>query len=416
MLVAFVGFIGNAQFNYPSTYICINSPSVFPVFTPGENTGGTFSSFPGLVIHPLTGEIIPSASTPGAYVVTYTVAAGPPDFISYTTSRTVIISPLVVPMFTQVATICSGSAVPALPATSNNGITGTWSPSTISNSMTTAYIFTPNPGQCADPVTMVITVFSPYVPVIESASGLNTVYVDENNEVGAPLDLLTDTPEGYGIQLSEGTTFIPEATGANYTVDTASPKGSNRFYSVFVTHTQTGCPTFSSIFPVFQSSGVPPPMADRFQNLAPGSTLADIVVAGSGIRWYASATNKTITVAELPMSTMLLDNTTYYASQTINGNESVERLPVTVHLVLGVGENEAVTVKYYPNPVKNSLTIKALDTIESISVTNMLVQLLKTTIHNQGEVVEDMSEFSAGTYFIRVKSGSRTEVFKVIKE
>lgn len=420
LLFAFVGFMGNAQFNYPSSYICINSPTVLPSFAPGSNTGGIFTSSPtGLLINPVNGQINPGGSVPGAYIVTYTVPAGPPDFISYTTTRTVIISPLTVPMFTQVPTICSGSAVPALPTTSTNGIVGTWSPSTISNSMTTTYTFTPNPGQCADPVTMVISVFSPYVPVITTASGFNTVYVDGSNQVVAPLELLSDTPDGYDMQWSESSSFIGGANDVNYTVNTASPTGSDRVYTIFVSHATYGCDTYSSEFVVHQSSGVPPPMADRFQNLAPGSTLADIVVSGSGIRWYALASgknNNTITSTPLPLSTALIDNTTYYASQTVNGNESVERLPVTVHLVLGIGENELASVSYFPNPVKNSLTIKALDTIDSISIINMLGQVLKTTNHNDSGVIVDMSEFSAGSYFINVSSESRMEVFRVVKE
>lgn len=419
LIVAFVGFIGNAQISYPSP-ICINSTNaVLPVFAPGSNTGGTFTSSPsGLLINPVNGQINPSGSVAGTYLVTYTVPAGPPDFITYTTTSVVIISPLVVPMFTQVLPICSGSTVPLLPATSTNGIVGTWSPSTISSSASGVYTFTPNPDQCADPVTMVIPVFSPYVPVIESASGLNTVYVDGSNQVVVPLELLSDTPDGYDMQWSEGSSFIGGANDVNYTVNTESPTGSDRVYRIFVTHATYGCDTYSSEFVVHQSSGVPPPMADRFQNLAPGSTLADIIVSGNGIRWYGSPNGKNnniITSTPLPLSTVLIDNTTYYASQTVSSNESVERLPVTVHLVLGIGGNELESVSYFPNPVKNSLTIKALNTIDNISVINVLGQVLKTTNHNEAEVIENIDEFSAGTYFIRVSSGDRAKVLKVIK-
>ncbi|MBL0342992.1 MAG: hypothetical protein IPP71_20250 [Bacteroidetes bacterium] len=47
-----------------------------------------------------------------------------------------------------------------LPTTSNNNITGTWNPSTISTSSqgTTTYTFTPTAGQCATTATMRVTV------------------------------------------------------------------------------------------------------------------------------------------------------------------------------------------------------------------------------------------------------------------
>ncbi len=60
------------------------------------------------------------------------------------------------PSFTQVAPICSGGNF-TLPTTSNNGITGTWSPA-INNSATTTYTFTPTAGQCASPTTMTVNV------------------------------------------------------------------------------------------------------------------------------------------------------------------------------------------------------------------------------------------------------------------
>jgi hypothetical protein len=49
------------------------------------------------------------------------------------------------PNFTTPLAICNGATAPVLNNTSNsNGISGTWSPSTISNTITADYIFTPN--------------------------------------------------------------------------------------------------------------------------------------------------------------------------------------------------------------------------------------------------------------------------------
>jgi gliding motility-associated-like protein len=70
-----------------------------------------------------------------------------------------VVTPKVIPTFTQVATICSGSSLSALPTTSNNGITGTWSP-VINNSSTTTYTFIPTAGQCASTAQMTILILT----------------------------------------------------------------------------------------------------------------------------------------------------------------------------------------------------------------------------------------------------------------
>ncbi|MDI9312393.1 MAG: T9SS type B sorting domain-containing protein [Limnohabitans sp.] len=59
------------------------------------------------------------------------------------------------------------------------------------------------------------------------------------------------------------------------------------------------------------------------------ATIADIVVTGSSIKWYSNPTATT----SLPSTTPLQHNTTYYASQTLNNCESVERVAVTITLI-----------------------------------------------------------------------------------
>ena len=54
-------------------------------------------------------------------------------------------------------------------------------------------------------------------------------------------------------------------------------------------------------------------------------TIADLQVTGTNIKWYASAT----AITQLPTTTTLTNNTTYYATQTLSGQESTTRLAVT---------------------------------------------------------------------------------------
>ena len=57
--------------------------------------------------------------------------------------------------------------------------------------------------------------------------------------------------------------------------------------------------------------------------------LTDLQVTGSSITWYQAATGG----SDLPTTTLLVDETTYYASQTIASVESTERLAITVNRI-----------------------------------------------------------------------------------
>jgi gliding motility-associated-like protein len=88
------------------------------------------------------------------------------------TTREITVNSPVTPTFTQVSAICSGANLAALPTSSTNGISGTWSPAR-NNTTTTTYTFTPSAGQCATTALMTITVNS--LPTI---SGGTTVCKD----------------------------------------------------------------------------------------------------------------------------------------------------------------------------------------------------------------------------------------------
>ena len=86
-----------------------------------------------------------------------------PDQCANQTTMTVVVNEKVNPVFDSVDTICSGEIIPEFPATSLNGITGTWSPA-LDNTVTTTYTFTPDDDECANPINTTITV----LPNLES--------------------------------------------------------------------------------------------------------------------------------------------------------------------------------------------------------------------------------------------------------
>src|SRR5690606_27075434 len=72
------------------------------------------------------------------------------------TTMTDVVDDAVTPTFTNPGPVCSGTSF-TLPTTSDNGISGTWSPA-VDNTATTTYTFTANNGGCANSTTMTVVI------------------------------------------------------------------------------------------------------------------------------------------------------------------------------------------------------------------------------------------------------------------
>lgn len=161
-------------------------------------------------------------------------------------------------------------------------------------------------------------------------------------------------------------------------------------------------------------------------SLVSGQTLADIIVEGENIKWYSTPgistgkikqTNKKVGETPLPLSTVLVDNTTYYASQTINGIESAQRLAVTVQLnALATPDFVLTNFKSYPNPVKNNLTIQNTSIIDEIALYSITGKTVLTKKIKTLRSEIDLSTLSSGIYFLKVKSEGEEKTVKIIKK
>ena len=99
---------------------------------------------------------------------------------SASSTQTLVVTAVQTPTFNQIPSFCDGTTAPVLPTTSQNGITGSWSPSTVSNTPpgTTTYTFTPDVTQCATPTTMDITVNPGVTPLDRKSTRLNSSHTD----------------------------------------------------------------------------------------------------------------------------------------------------------------------------------------------------------------------------------------------
>lgn len=78
-------------------------------------------------------------------------------------------------------------------------------------------------------------------------------------------------------------------------------------------------------------------------------------------------------------------------------------------------ENE-LAFTYYPNPVKNTLTLKGANAIQNVAIYNMLGQEVIRTSPNTLNSEVDMSNLQPGTYFVQVMVDNATKTIKVIKQ
>ena len=148
------------------------------------------------------------------------------------------------------------------------------------------------------------------------------------------------------------------------------------------------------------------------QDFTTGQTLADFVVNGQNLIWYSDATGTDV----LPSITVLVSGVTYYASQTINGCESINLLTVTAGTDLRTPTFELSSLRYYPNPVKDILTVKYSEYIQGLQMYNMLGKLVYNRSTNTSKVAIDMSTMATGTYILQVTVKGITKNVKVIKK
>jgi gliding motility-associated-like protein len=138
---------------------CINTPITNIVYNIGGSaTGAGVTGLPAGVNGVYNAGVFTISGTPtGSGVFNYTITTTGGCSVA-TATGTITVTALVTPTFAAVAPICSGAVAPVLPGISTNGISGTWSPATVSNTASGTYTFTPNAGQCAINATLTVTV------------------------------------------------------------------------------------------------------------------------------------------------------------------------------------------------------------------------------------------------------------------
>jgi hypothetical protein len=180
----------------------------------------------------------------------------------------------------------------------------------------------------------------------------------------------------------------------------------------YVSQTLNGCESVRTAVEVTINT-VAIPTGDALQVPLEGSTVAALVAVGENIVWYANEADALAGTSPLN-STDLLVNGTYYATQTVNGCTSAP-FEVLVELTLSADGFDMTALKYYPNPVVSNFNISYSDTINQVTVMNVLGQSVMKQANATNTVSLDMSHLPAGTYMVQIESNEMSTLVKVVK-
>ncbi|UEG49090.1 gliding motility-associated C-terminal domain-containing protein [Ferruginibacter lapsinanis] len=182
---------------------------VTPTFNPVAAicTGSNLNALPTTSTNNIIGTWSPALDNQNTKEYTFTPS---PNQCAGIAKLTITVNQPVVPTFNPVAAICAGSNLNALPTTSTNNISGTWSPA-LDNQNTREYTFTPSANQCATTAKLTITVNQPVVPTFNavapicSGGNLNALPTTSTNNISGTWSPALDN------QNTKEYTFTPSA-------------------------------------------------------------------------------------------------------------------------------------------------------------------------------------------------------------
>ena len=139
------------------------------------------------------------------------------------------------------------------------------------------------------------------------------------------------------------------------------------------------------------------------------------VAEGATVTWYSTEEDALTGENPLEFWQILLDGETYYATQTLNGCES-EPFAVTVSIILGTQGFDQAQLVYYPNPVKDVLSLSSADAITNVAVYNITGRQVIVREQYSNEITLDMSALSSGSYFVKVSTADAVQTIRILKQ
>jgi hypothetical protein len=276
---------------------------------------------------------------------------------------------LTIPDFTQIPAIYSGSSF-TLPATSNNGISGTWSPA-VNNTTTTTYTFTPNSGQCASSATMTVTVNNTVTPTFTQVPAI--------------------------------------CSGETITLPLMSNNGISGTWSPAVNNTATTTYTFTpSSGQCVQDASMT--VVVNTVNTTVNTVGITLTAASTGAvyQWIDCSTDQPI--AGATNATFIPTQNGSYAV-VVTQNNCSDTSNCMVISTVGVETLSQSGWNIYPNPVNDQLFVEVSDAME-ITIIDMTGKTVQSGTLKSGKNALNVSLLTRGVYFIRSESGANVKFVK----
>ena len=114
-------------------------------------------------------------------------------------------------------------------------------------------------------------------------------------------------------------------------------------------------------------------------------------------------------------------NTTYYwaiEANNVAGStlSNIQSFTTGANDPLSVSDTQLKNFKVYPNPVKDILFIEGNTPIEQVEIINQIGQNILEIKNSATNGELDLTKLSAGIYFIKLTSDSKTEIHQIIKK
>jgi hypothetical protein len=139
------------------------------------------------------------------------------------------------------------------------------------------------------------------------------------------------------------------ASGGNLLTGATTLVNGSHYYA---SQTVNGCESVNRLDVTVTITNTSAPTGSATQSFCNGATVNDLAASGSNIKWYDAASGGNL----LTGATALVNGSHYYASQTVNGCESVNRLDVTVTITNTSAPTGSATQSFCGSATVASLT------------------------------------------------------------
>ncbi|MBW3517695.1 fibronectin type III domain-containing protein [Flavobacterium sp. NKUCC04_CG] len=150
---------------------------------------------------------------------------------------------------------------------------------------------------------------------------------------------------------------------------------------------------------------------------AQNSVIGNLVLDQTNIVWFSSEEDAIANINSLAANMPLIDGNVYYG--VIRSSAGCTSLPfavtVKINVPLGINDFDLTKLNYYPNPVKDILTITYKETITRVEVYSLTGQRVLTMNALDNIVLVDMSRLATATYVVKIYSNNQTQFIKIVK-